>query len=336
MSCVTIKYLAKRLGISPSTVSRSLRDHPGISRATKEKVAALAAQCNYQPNLVAQSLQTRKTNTIGVIVPEIRHDFFSSAISGIEQVAHEAGFTIMVSQTREIYEREVMNTRTMVSHRVAGLILSLSRETILFDHLKMVIKQGIPVVLFDRVTDEILASTVVVDDFEGARTAVEHLIRRGYRRIAHLAGPPYVSISRNRLAGYRCALEEKSLPFDPKLVVPGGFQEKDGRAGMATLMSLPEPPDAIFAVNDPVAIGVFTWMKEAGLKIPENMALVGFSNNPITALIAPPLTTVEQPALDLGRTAARLLLEQMKRDGTLPFVPVMKVLKTRLIVRKST
>lgn len=336
MSCVTIKYLARRLGISPSTVSRSLRNHPGISRATKEKVAALAEQCNYQPNLVAQSLQTRKTNTIGVIVPEIRHDFFSSAVSGIEQVSHEAGFTIMVSQTQETYEREVMNTRTMVSHRVGGLILSLSRETILFDHLTTAMKQGIPVVLFDRVTDEIPVSKVVVDDFEGARTAVEHLIRRGYRRIAHLAGPAYVSISRNRLAGYRRALEENRRLFDPQLVVPGGFQEKDGWAGMATLMSLPEPPDAIFAVNDPVAVGVFTWLKKAGLAIPEHMALVGFSNNPISALIDPPLTTVEQPALDLGRMAARLLLEQLKQKDPYPAVPVTKVLKTRLIVRKST
>ena len=294
----------------------------------------MATEFNYQPNLIAKSLQTRRTNTIGVIVPEIRHNFFSSAISGIEEAAYLEGYTIMVCQSNDTYDREVINTTALVANRVDGMLVSVSQETTDVAHLKRVMNQGIPLVLFDRVSD-MGASMVVVDDRDGAYAAVAHCIERGYRRIAHIAGTQHLYISRERLAGYEGALRDHGLPIDPSLIVTGGCQESDGRAGVKALLGLTDPPDAIFTVNDPVAIGAYIYLKEAGLRIPEDVALVGFSNNPISALIEPPLTTVSQPAFEMGKAAAALLLKQLA-DEDQKFVPVTKVLKTELIVRKST
>jgi LacI family transcriptional regulator len=335
MGHITIKDIARRLKISPSTVSRALRDHPDISRATKDRILAAAAEFNYQPNLIAKSLQTRRTNTIGVIVPEIRHNFFSSAISGIEEVAYLAGYTIMVCQSSDTYQREVINTTALVANRVDGMLVSVSQETTDVAHLQAVMGQGVPLVLFDRVFEKLGASMVVVDDRRGAYGAVAHLFRQGYRRIAHITGARHLYISRERLAGYAAALRDHGLPLEQGLIVEGGCQESDGRNGAASLLALSEPPDAIFAVNDPVAIGAYIFIKRAGLKIPGDVALVGFSNNPVSALIEPPLTTVNQPAFDMGKTAAGLLLKQIEGEDK-PFVPITKVLKTELIVRQST
>ena len=335
MRHVTIKDIARRLKISPSTVSRALRDHPDISRATKDRILSMAAQFNYQPNLIAKSLQTRRTNTIGVIVPEIRHNFFSSAISGIEEMAYRAGYTIMVCQSNDTYQREAINTAALVANRVAGVLVSVSQETTDVAHLKRVMQQGVPLVLFDRVSEKLKVSQVVVDDRNGAYAAVTHCIQRGYTRIAHITASKNLSISHQRLAGYEQALKDHGLPIDPQLIVVGGCQEADGRKGVKKLLALDEPPDAIFAVNDPVAIGVHIYLREAGLRIPEDMALVGFSNNPKSALITPPLTTVNQPAFEMGKAAAGLLLKQLEDEAS-PFAPVTRVLKTELIVRQST
>ncbi len=334
MAQLTIKDIAKKLGISPSTVSRALRDHPDISPATKEKVAAFAARHNYQPNLLAKSLQNQRTNTIGVIVPEIRHYFFSAVVSGIEDVAYSNGYGIMVCQSNDTLEREVVNTQILASHRVAGMIVSVSQETDIFDHLKAVIGQGISLVFFDRVVDGVGASTVVVDDEEGAYTAVSHLIEQGYQRIAHLAGVQAISVSRDRLRGYCRALEDHGREVDPELIVYGRFHETDGQKGAEKLFSLMEPPDAIFAINDPVAVGVYLYCRDTGRTIPGDVALVGFSNNPVTSMMHPPITTVDQPAFAMGKAAMNLLFDQIHQDGQAQ--AVTKVLKTRLVIREST
>ena len=334
MAQITIKDIARQLNISPSTVSRALRGHPDISPKTRELVVAQAAKYNYRPNLIAQSLQNQRTNTIGVIVPEIRHFFFSSAISGIEMVSYEYGYNIMVCQSHENFEREVINTQALVSNQVAGLLISIAQETRSTDHLKAVINHGIPLVFFDRAAEGLKASKVVVDDYHGAYNAVEYLIRSGYRRIAHLAGPRHISISKHRMEGYRQALKDNNIRLEKNLVVPGGFGEEDGRAGVRKLLALKKPPTAVFAVNDPVAIGAYAFIKESGLKIPGDIALVGFSNNPVSSLIEPPLLTVDQPAFEMGRTAAALLLEQIQSPDQ-EFVPQTRLLKTSLIVRES-
>ncbi len=332
---VTINDLARQLQLSASTVSRALRDHPDISEKTKAKVLAMAASTNYQPNLIAQSLQNRRSNNIGVIVPEIRNTFFSTVISGIEEVAYEAGYTIMVCQSADTFTREILNVRALAANRVAGMLVSISQETTDFVHLKMVMRQGIPLVLFDRITDGLAVSKVIVDDFAGAYGAVSHLLDRGCRRIAHIAGNRTLYLSRRRREGYEAALTERGLCVSPDYVVDGGYHEEDGRKGAAKLLGLAEPPDAIFCVNDPVAIGALTSLQERGIRIPDQVALVGFSNNPNTALVRPRLTTVNQPAFEIGRRAVTLLLEYLA-DPDVGRRAQTVVLPTELVVRESS
>ena len=332
---ITIKDIAQKLNISPSTVSRALRNHPDIKPKTKELVVSLARELDYHPNSIAQSLQKKRTNTIGVIVPEIRHHFFSSVISGIEDVGYEAGFTIIVCQSNEDSKREEINIRALLSNRVAGLLISISQTTENDESFFMLQRRNIPFVFFDRVLKNFKTSKVIVDDFDGAFKAVEHLILSGYKRIAHLAGPQYISISNDRLQGYLFALQKYNIPFENELVIYGGFNEEDGIIGLQKLLRLNKLPDAIFAVNDPVAIGTFIQIKENGLKIPDDIALIGFSNNPIASLIDPPLTTIAQPMYEIGQTAAKLLIEQIENSKE-PFEPKIEILKTQLIIRKST
>jgi len=335
MAPATIKDLAKELNISASTVSRALRDHPDISPLTKKRVISLANKLDYHPDSIAQSLQTQKTKTIGVIVPEIKQPFFASVINGIEELAYSAGYTIIVCQSNETYDREVLYTRTLVSHRVAGLLVSLSQTTQNLDHFKALQRRGVPIVFFDRVNDDIEASKVVVDDYNGAFAAADHLIKSGYKRIAHLAGPKNLSISKYRLKGYKDALKLGNRPYNEELVVYGGLDDTDGVVGFQKLLSLEILPDAVFAVNDPVATGAFLTIKEHGLKIPDDIALVGFSNTNVSSLLDPPLTTVEQPTYEIGKTAVQLLLEQINNNEE-NFVPRFEVLKTHLIIRGST
>ena len=335
MAPATIKDLARELKLSPSTVSRALRDHPDISPKTKKRVVSLADKLDYHPDSIAQSLQTKKTKTIGVIVPEIKQPFFASVINGIEELAYAAGYTIIVCQSNETADREVLVTRSLGSHRVAGLLVSLSRSTENLDHFKVLQRRGVPIVFFDRVSNDIEASKVVVDDYKGAFDVVEHLIKSGYKRIAHLAGPKNLSISKFRLKGYMDALQQENLSFDDSMVVYGGLDNTDGIVGFQKLLNLETLPDAIFAVNDPVATGAFVMIKEHGMKIPDDIAIAGFSNTYMTSLLDPPLTTVEQPSYEIGKTAAQLLMEQINSNDE-NFIPKFIVLKTHLIVRSST
>lgn len=335
MRHTTINDLARLLKLSPSTVSRALRNHPDISRETKDKVLAMAADTNYQPNLIAQSLQNRSSNNIGVIVPEIHNTFFATTIGGIEEVAYKAGYTIMVCQSGDTYEREVINTRALAANRVAGMLVSISQATTDYTHLQTVMNQGIPLVLFDRVTEEIEASKVIVDDYKGAYEAVQHLIARGNRCIAHLAGTSSLYMSRKRLEGYKAAHRENNLEIHPEYIITGGYHEEDGRMGAAKLLSLPTPPDAIFAINDPVALGAFLYLQDEGISIPDEIALVGFSNNPNTTLVRPRLTTVNQPAFDIGKSAAELLLKKFETPPEKQKTETL-VLRTDLIVRESS
>ncbi|WP_319468526.1 LacI family DNA-binding transcriptional regulator [uncultured Pseudodesulfovibrio sp.] len=335
MAQFTIKDLARKLGVSPSTVSRALSDHPDISTATKKRVVEAAEKYNYRPNQLAQSLQKQQSTTIGVIVPEIRHDFFSTAISGIEEVAYQSGYTIMVCQSDETLSREVLNTQALASHRVAGLIIAISTETTEYAHLDSLIRQGIPLVQFDRVVEELSTSKVVIDDYRAAYEAVTHLAESGYRRIGHLAGQEGISLNRNRYLGYRDALRDAGLAFEEKFHIHGGYREEDGRAGAEAYLALDELPEAILAINDPVAVGAFVRFKQAGVRIPDEVALVGFSDTPAAALIEPALTTVFQPAFEMGRTAAKLLLRQFDAEEK-SFEPETVILDTELRVRGSS
>ncbi len=333
-SQVTIVDIARELHISPSTVSRALKGDLRISDATRRMVSELAAKRNYLPNSVALSLVKSRTNTIGVIIPEIAHHFFSAAISGIEDIAYASGYHVMICQSNESHEREVANTQALISSRVDGLIVSVSSGSQQFGHFERLHEKGIPLVFFDRICENMATSRVIVDDYEGAYMAVEHLLAVGCRRIAHLAGPPSLLITHNRLKGYLDALRHNNQPIDPQLIVNCDTTLKNGLAGAKQLLEQTNGEvDGIFAAIDMVAIGAMMAIKEKGLRIPDDIAVLGFANNQYAPLFEPSLTSIEQPAFEMGQTATRLFLRQVA-DTEAP--PVTKVLKTQLVIRNSS
>ena len=329
----TIIDIAKMLEISPSTVSRALNNHPDVKIKTKERIRKIAKKLQYSPNTIAQSLKNNRTTTIGVIIPEIKHDFFSSAISGIEEIAYHSGYTIIVCQSNESYEREVLNTSMLMRNRVAGVIVSISQNTRSCEHFKNLLKRKIPLVFFDRVCDDIEASKVVIDDYKSAFDAVAFLVNRGYKKIAHFAGPQGVGVYEKRLKGYADAIRENNIPFINGLLLHVGLHIGDGYEAMDSLFKSKLIPDAIFTVNDPVALGACKRIKEAGLKIPNDIAVLGFSNNIITSIVDPSLTTVDQFPFEMGRKAAELLIQTIENNLTKPKTIIMN---TKLIVREST
>ncbi len=334
MKKTTIKDIARALGLHHTTVSRALRDHPDVNPETKKKVKEMAEKLNYQPNLFARNLKNNKTNLIGVLVPEIQHHFFASAISGMEEVAQKHGYVLLVCQSNEKYEREVMNTRALMGNRVAGMLVSVSQTTKSDEHFRWFLKSGGRIVFFDRIMDIPDTIKVIVDDRAGGYKATKYLIEKGRRRIAHIGGTKNLLISNERYQGYVRALEEAGLPVDENLVVWAGFHEKNGAEAMKTILERKDAPDAIFAVNDPAALGAMTVLKQHGFKIPEDVSVVGFSNNPIAAFVDPPLTTIEQPAYEMGMEAIKALLEQIENDGKTSSDKTI-VLKTNLIIRSS-
>jgi LacI family transcriptional regulator len=335
---VTIKDIARELGISPSTVSRALKDHPDISPETKKAVNALAEKLNYQPNIVALNLRQRKTNTIGIIIPEIVHFFFSTVISGIEDIAYQAGYNVIIAQSNESYQREVTDMKALFNSRVDGMLLSLSRETTNFDHIDSIINKGVPIVFFDRVYDSPRCSKVVVDDYSGAKEAVLHLIDQGCQRIAHLIASPNLKISADRLRGYQDALKERNMEAKPELVAhckAGTFEE--GKRVTMELLSMQPRPDAIFATNDPLAMGSVMAIKDRALRIPKDIAIVGFSNWFFGELLEPSLTTVDQPGFEMGQEAARILIKHIEmKEKNQEAVHETKILRTKLVIRNSS
>jgi len=334
MSKTTIKDIAKKLGIAPSTVSRGLHDNPTISQETKDKILETAQELNYFSNSIAQNLQKGTSDIIGVVVPKVEHKFFAEVMSGITDIAEEANYNVMVCQSNNKYHNEAQNVKTLIKHQMAGLLISVSSETDQKDHLDLVTSQDIPLVFFDRAYEDVEASRVIVDDYGGAYNAVDSLIKKGYDRIAYIAANQNLSIARKRYKGYVDALIDNKIEYNEDLVIFGGVDEKDGKEGFNSLVSqLDSYPDAIFAFNDPVAIGVYLEMRKRDLKIPDDIALSGFCNNPNSRLLEPPLTTVNQPAYEIGKEATKLLLKQIKNDD---LVVKEKILDTELIEREST
>ncbi len=331
----TLKDIAKKLKLSASTVSRALSNHPDISAQTKEKVKTLAQKLNYSPNPIAQSLKNNRTTTIGVIVPEIKHDFFSTAISGIEDIAYESGYTIILCQSNESFEREIVNTNALMHHRVAGVIVSISQQTSTGDHFKTLIDRGIPVVFFDRVCEDVDANKIIIDDEKSAFIAVQHLINKGYKKIAHFAGPQELDVCKKRLNGYLTALKSAGCTREQEMIYLGGMHETDGYSCMDNLINSQNIPDSVFCINDPVAIGAYQRIQEAGLRIPDDIGIVGFSNNKITTLVNPQLTTVDQPSFEMGKKAAEILIDIIENPNKKNQFKTI-VLNSSLIARGST
>ena len=333
-SQITIKDIARILGISPSTVSRALKDHPDINVDTKKAVNELAGKLKYQPNAVALSLKNSRSYTIGIIIPEIVHYFFSSVISGIEDVASQKGFTVIICQSNESFEREVANARTLLSHRVDGLLVSISKQTQTFDHLINLQESGIPLVFFDRIAPDINADQVVIDDLEASYKATRHLIETGRKRIAHFAGPQNLVIGRDRLQGYMNALTEAGIPIDNRLIIEADTFEK-ARNAVVKMLDEGNIPDGIFAVNDMTAIGAMQTIQKRGYKIPGEIAIVGFSDGYLSGITDPHLSSVDQHGYEMGTTAAEMLFHRILSSET-EYIPEVKVLNADLIVRGSS
>lgn len=332
---ITIVDIAEKLNLSKSTVSRVLTGHPSVSEKTRKAVLELAEQLDYQRNMLSISLLNKKSNTIGIIVPEFISSYFPQVIMGAQEVAAKEGYNIIIGHSNETYETEVANTRLMLANQVDGLLVSLTKETRNFDHLKVFERKGIPIVFFNRVCEDMNVPKVVVDDYEGAFRAVEHLIKRKKKRIAHLAGPDTLPISVKRLRGYRDALKKYNIPIDEELIIPYDLTIAKVKIYVNHLLRLDNPPDAIFAINDPTAIEALQIVKKKGLQVPKDIAIVGFSNDFASGLIEPSLTTVSQPVKEIGSTAAQLLVDQINRDIS-EWKSIIRVLKTELIVRKSS
>jgi len=331
---ITMKEIAKKLGVSVSTISRALKDSPELHPETKRKIVEAAKEMNYQPNLLAQSLRISRSKTLGVIVPEITSHFFASCISGIQDVANTRGYNVMICQSNESLELEKANIRTLVSSQVDGLLISLSRETNQFDHLYDLYNREINFVLFDRVNEEIPVSKVTFNDVGGAYQVVKHLLEGGNRRIVYVSGPEDLYISKKRKEGYLKALNEFGIEIDPTLIFVSDLNVADNVRVAREITEMQPRPDAVFCMIDPVAVDVLTEWKTMGIKIPEDMALAGFTNNPTAAVVEPPLTTVAQPGYEMGKLAVSHLLDQL--DGIASDDPISIVLETTLMPRRSS
>jgi LacI family transcriptional regulator len=331
---ITIKDIARILGISPSTVSRALKDHPDINTDTKKAVNELASKLKYQPNAVALSLKNSRSNTIGIIIPEIVHYFFSSVISGIEDVASQKGYTVIICQSNEKFAREVANANALLSHRVDGILISISKETNSFDHFVNLQEGGIPLVFFDRIAPGIDADQIITDDIDASYNATRHLIENGRKRIAHFAGPQGLVIGRDRLQGYINALTEAGLPIDNRLIIEADTFEK-ARNTVGEMLDAGIIPDGIFAVNDMTAIGAMQTIMKRGYIVPDDVSIVGFSDGYLSGVTDPHLSSVDQHGYEMGTTAADMLFHRILSDEA-EYVPEIKVLKADLIVRGSS
>lgn len=334
----TIKDIARELNVSSSTVSRALKDYPGISDETKRRVKELAEKLNYRPNAVALSLRKSKSFTIGVIIPEVVHFFFSTVISGIEEVAFANGYNVILCQTNEKLSREQSSIETMLSNQIDGFLVSFSRETTDFQHFKKLLDLGFPIVFFDRLPELENTVNVTVNDYQGAYDAVKHLIDQGYRKIIHLSGPQNLHISKQRRRGYIDALNNAGIEPQADWIIecPYGTEKESYDITYGLFKNSDSRPDAIFAHHDIVAAGAMMALKNLGIKIPDEVGVVGFSNWQFSSMIDPPLTTISQPGFKIGEQSAKLLLEMINRKKGQPLNPKDIVLDTELLIRKSS
>ncbi len=332
---VSMADLARELGVSTTTISRALSDHHSIGPATKQKVLKLAKKLNYQPNHLAAALRRGQSRLLGVVVPYIEGRFFASVVHGIEQAATKAGYSVIICQSSEDVAQERRNIDTLLGAQVAGLLVSLARETRDFKHFDKVRKRGTPLVFFDRTPAGESVNAVVLNDRAGGYISTQHLLAQGCRRVAHIAGPRHMSIYQGRHQGYLDALAEHGLPADDALVAYSNMTQGDGERSMRDLLALPNPPDAVFAAGDSVALGALQVLKAAGLRVPADVALAGFSNEGFTLITEPRLTSVDQHCEEMGQAAVRMFLD-LAADARHPSAQRQVVLQPELIVRESS
>ena len=306
----TIIDIAKKLGVSKSTVSRALKDHPDISRATKEEVARVARELNYVPNTVATSFRYRKTKIIGLLVPQISPFFFPSVIKGVEEVVHHMGYNLMILYSNEQHQREIESLNMFIANNVEGILASVARESRNFDHYQHLLNLDIPLVFFDRIVKNLKVDQVLVDDVTASYKAVKKLIDTGRKRIAICTGNMNLLISQNRLQGYKTALIEHGIPVYDELVVSVQSPE-DTETEMLKLLSLAIPPDAVFAISDLTMTGVMRAIHKREVNVPEQISVIGFCEEPFRSMYHPPLTAIEPMGFEIGEMAANLLFDRI-------------------------
>lgn len=336
MKKTTIHEIAKALQIDSSTVSRALNDSDRVKPRTKERILKKAKELGYVRNVLASNLRHNKSNTIGVVVPRISRYFFSSTIAGIEEVASKAGYNVLICQSLEEVARERKIIKNLIANRVDGILISVTMETQKPTHLTECFENGTPLVFFDRhVSGMKQTGKVLIDDVQGGLEATEHLIQQGCRKIAHFTGPLQVEIYKNRLQGYRSALRNNNIPYDENLVFVSTLLEEDGEHLAQKILAEFESVDAIFCANDTAAIGVLNFLKKAKVKVPDDIAIAGFSNEPTSSVIEPSLTSVDQSGTEIGRLACHLLLDYFENGNTLVNDKTV-MLPPKLIIRNSS
>jgi LacI family transcriptional regulator len=335
---ITLKDIAKALNLSVSTVSKALRNSYEISTETQKLVSAYAEKHNYRPNLAAQGLRKGKSKSIGVIVTNIANNFFSQVIDGIESIAHKKEYNIIISQTHESYEQELSTVQNLAARSIDGLLISLSAETSDTTHFKEINQKGLPIVFFDRVPHDINTHKVICNNYKGAYDATQHLIQQGFKRIAHITSSDSLSITLERLEGYLKALEDNKISFDENLVKyckPGGMIYEEAFTAITELLSGSEKPDAIFTASDRLSLTTLSILAKLHISVPDQMAIVGFTNTGSADIMNPPLTAVVQPSFEIGQQATELLIKMIEAKRPITEFET-KILDVDLQIRLSS
>lgn len=331
----SIKDIANVLGVSPSTVSRALNDSPRISRKTRVAVQQVAEKLGYQPNQLANALRSGKSYLVGVIIPRNNSAFFSSVVENIEKVLNKEGYNIIIALSYESYEKECNNIDSLLFTQVDGIIASIANETIELDYYRKIKEKGVPLILFDRGGDDLEVDYVGIDDYNSSHIIIDHLVGRGCKKIAHISGFSHKRIYKHRLMGYRDALQKNNLQFNERLIIESNLRIEDGRRVMKQLLELSERPDAVYAAGDFAALGALQVLLENEVKVPQEIALVGFSNESFTSYVSPPISTINQHSEQIGKKAAELFLERIKNPSQEEGVSKV-IIDAQLIVRGSS
>ena len=330
----TIYDIARTLGISASTVSRALRNHPDISQAMVEKIKITAKKLNYRPNTIAQSLKERKTKVIGVVIPEIVNHFYMSVLNGIEDIAFRKGYQVMVSKSGENYQREVLNIESL-SGQVDGILACISQETRKYEHFKDVKKHNIPLVFFDRAAERIASSKVMMNDEAIVYAVTEHLIKSGYQNIALITGPDYLGFCKNQVKGYTNALLHHGIGLRQSLILNDGLDFQKGRASFQKVMRLETAPDALIAGNDPIAMAIYLEAQKANIQLGSQLGLASAGSDPVFGLLNPSVTNLQSKGFEMGGRAAQLCIYEIEKQGSI-LKAEREMLSGDLIIRQSS
>ena len=331
---VTIYDVARLLNLSPSTVSRALKNHPHIKKETRKKIITVANEMGYRQNKFASNLRQKRTNTIGVVLPRLDSYFMASVISGIEKITSEKEYGLIISQSQETWKKEATCISTLFNSRVDGLLVSLAFDTRNLNHFDIFFSKGIPVIFFDRVSDCSDCMNIVIDNYKAGYEATSHLIGQGCRRIVYLGGNMLRNVYSERFRGYRQALSDNNLEFDHSLHISGDMTGQFGKDAAAKILRMKSRPDGLFAANDSTAVAAIVEFKKEGIKVPEDIAVAGFNNEPVSKVVEPNLTTVDYPAMEMGKIAATSLIDMLNNSMHADVSTI--VLKHNLIVRGSS